>query len=296
MTKGMYYISNIVKNLIFGLCPKLVLKIRKPSGRGSKDIDSYHFDIFNSYFIHLGIKDIEAFLDRKVVAEIGPGDILGTAFYSLVYGAEKVICIDRFPLADINNQHDIFTKLVEYLPLHKKKKGYEVVNSNLEDSIVYLSDISGSFDSVPDFKADLILSNAVLEHVYDLKALFDLLRSISTGTTIMFHGIDLRSHKMHYRNELDFLSIENFLWKIMTCYRGAPNRLRRKDYLRFFEANSIKIEKEITFETFDKQALNDFLSTRSTRFSYRELEPSIIGFICSWEHSNKQRVNSRLFD
>jgi hypothetical protein len=192
------------------------------------------------------------------------------------------MCIDRFPIAAQNDQKEVFSRLIDYLPPHKKNKAYEILDSNLQDSIIYLSDISGKFEYCLDFKADIILSNAVLEHVYDLQALFDSLRRISTDKTIMFHGIDLRSHKMHYHNELDFLSINNFLWKLMTCYRGAPNRLRKKDYLDFFRANDIKIIKEIIFEKFNEPILREFLSMDYKGFNFEELEPAVIGFVCKW--------------
>ena len=279
-----YYIKNIFKNIIYGLFPSLVIKIKKPTGRGgTTKINSYHFDIFNSYFKHLDVEDIQEFIRDKTVVEIGPGNVLGTAFYSIVYGAKKVICIDRFPVVFFKEQYNNFVSLIDYLPNHLKGKASEILKNydDLKNRIVYYSDLTGRFTHIPDIKADIILSNAVLEHVYDLPSLFNMLSKISDKNALMFHGVDLRSHTMHYKNELDFLNVPIILWKLMTCFRGAPNRITRSEYINIFESHNFKILRELIEKKYDTATVKEYiLYNKKNTVDIKDLEIAIIGFVC----------------
>ena len=80
-------------------------------------------------------------------------------------------------------------------------------------------------------KVDLIVSNAVLEHVNNLEQTFRNLYSLLSPFVIMIHKVDLRAHNRFLKGgPLWFLKYSNFLWKMMGNNIGAPNRMRFPDY------------------------------------------------------------------
>ena len=100
---------------------------------------------------------------------------------------------------------------------------------------------------------DIIVSNAVLEHVQNPDILFSSMSSLLKPGGIMVHSADLKSHELHYKTDLDFLTISDRLWKWMTFYRGAPNRLRKSDFEKLlqrydFELESFKVTSSISPE------------------------------------------------
>jgi trans-aconitate methyltransferase len=78
--------------------------------------------------------------------------------------------------------------------------------------------------------ADLVYSRAVLEHVNDLEATFvDMVAAMRPGA-VAIHLVDLRSHGLHRKNPLDFLSWSPRLWDAMYSAKGVPNRWRVNRY------------------------------------------------------------------
>ena len=69
----------------------------------------------------------------------------------------------------------------------------------------------------------------------------------------MVHAADLKAHGLNYSTELDFLTIDATLWKCMTFYRGAPNRMRKTGYENLlathgFECTFFKVTNRISQE------------------------------------------------
>src|SRR4029077_4841255 len=79
-------------------------------------------------------------------------------------------------------------------------------------------------------QADLVISRAVLEHVDDLAATFADMASALRPGGIAVHQVDLKSHGLHQRNPLDFLSWPPALWRLMYSHKGVPNRWRVTHY------------------------------------------------------------------
>ena len=44
----------------------------------------------------------DTLFENKVIIELGPGDFLGVALLAFSKGADKVYCVDRFPLVEDN--------------------------------------------------------------------------------------------------------------------------------------------------------------------------------------------------
>ena len=104
---------------------------------------------------------------------------------------------------------------------------------------------------------DYIYSNAVLEHVADPEALFNVLGKVLALDGVMFHRVDLRCHNRFRRHgELYFHTFSPKLWKAMGHNIGHPNRWLLNDYKRLFEGMGYSVSiKQI--QTFSKNVLDD---------------------------------------
>jgi hypothetical protein len=74
---------------------------------------------------------------------------------------------------------------------------------------------------------DVIVSNAVLEEVYDLDALFTVLDRLLAPGGRQVHVIDLRDYGMFSKfgfHQLEFLTLSDGVYRYMTESTGQPNR------------------------------------------------------------------------
>ena len=77
---------------------------------------------------------------------------------------------------------------------------------------------------------DVIFSNAVLEHVADVRSSLASMRSLLAPGGVMLHDVDLRSHQRFEKHPLHFLEYPAGLWRAMTSNTGEPNRERLPAY------------------------------------------------------------------
>jgi hypothetical protein len=100
-------------NLLARFAPSAYVRLTGQTGRGAaaeeqaSDIARYFHDCLIDYFVRLGVAepDIEPFLTGKVLLEYGPGDLPGVAALMRARGAEKVYCVDRFPLVKLSDKN-----------------------------------------------------------------------------------------------------------------------------------------------------------------------------------------------
>ena len=186
-------------------------------------------------------------LEGKRVLELGPGEELSVALRFLAAGASKVSCIDRFEfdidpaweravyrglLDDVGE--DGRARLAELIApdgtLDRESPALEVIRGvGIEDGAEHLED--GAYD--------LVVSVAVLEHVYDLEASLRSMDALLAPGGAMAHWVDLRDHGMFSgggRHPLDFLTIKDPLYHLMTSHTGAPNRERIGRYRELLSA------------------------------------------------------------
>ena len=96
-----------------------------------------------------------------------------------------------------------------------------------------------AFPGLPELggEFDLIVSNATLEHVKDVGALFLRLRHLSSSRARMVHHVDGQTH-MRWIKEVDPLNILRYpdaVYRNLLDFPGAPNRLRAPDFERLAE-------------------------------------------------------------
>lgn len=234
----------LLTNQVAHFAPQYYVRLTGETGRGrgketSKEVADYFVNCFDDYFKILDItdKNIGAYLKNKVILEYGPGDIPGVALLMYAYGAGRVYCVDRFPLVSFSAKNiEVLHELIGGLNGEAKNRARECFqefgdpSSGLKFSAIkYLvtpNGLSGMEDAI-----DLIISRAVLEHVNDLRAtLSDMHKALRVGG-LSVHKVDLKSHGLHKRSSLDFLTWPKVLWKLMYSHKGAPNRLRINDYV-----------------------------------------------------------------
>lgn len=232
----------IVTNQIARISPRLYVRLTHETGRGdgagetAEDVAAYFSRCFFDYFEILGVspRDIGGFLQGKVLLEYGPGDVPGVALFMLAHGAQKVYCVDRFPLlAPSTLQARVIQSILDRLPEPQKACAGQCLSRTITTSfdparleyLVRPSGLSGLHGAV-----DLVYSRAVLEHVDDLEGTFRDMHEALLPRGIAIHLADLGSHGLHDRNPLDFLTWPEWLWHLMYSQKGVPNRLRVDRY------------------------------------------------------------------
>lgn len=195
---------------------------------------------FEAYLRHSGLN--EGTLQGRRVLELGPGDNIGVAARFAAAGASFVSTIDKFvPLRDSPYHRRLYESLRSRLTpdeqrnfdaavqigsdrvaLHDDRLQY-VYGKGFEDATVFAP---ASFD--------LIVSNAVIEEIYDVDRAFTAMDRLLRPGGYLLHKIDLRDYGMFSKygyHPLEFLTVPDVVYRQMVESTGQPNR-RLVDYYR----------------------------------------------------------------
>lgn len=182
------------------------------------------------------------FLKGKTVLEIGPGTNFGFPLIMACHGA-KVMVADRFLTPWDDNYHPKFYSqlrdslkkhwaLIDTAPLDRilARGDYD------PESITRYSSALEELSVVPDRSVDVVISNAVLEHVYDLPAAFAHLARVTKPGGLGFHQVDFRDHR-DFSRPLEFLLFEDQEFREEFDYRQGEcgNRCRPLEMKQLFE-------------------------------------------------------------
>ncbi|MCD2451822.1 class I SAM-dependent methyltransferase [Methylicorpusculum oleiharenae] len=246
----------IATNIFAGLAPYSYVRFTNETGRGLKeehfgDVSEYFFDCYSDYLQYLNISEqyINDYLKNKLLLEYGPGDLPGLALIFYAKGAKKVFCVDRFPLLSLSEFNiKTINSIIEKLSPDEQHRAKESFNKFGEPSsgfrtecIEYLITKKGL--SNLNNTIDFVYSRAVLEHVNNLRSTFDDMYRALRTSGIALHKVDLKSHGLHQDNPLDFLKWPDYLWAVMYCNKGVPNRYRLNKYKEIIESTAFKIER-----------------------------------------------------
>jgi SAM-dependent methyltransferase len=173
-------------------------------------------------------------LQDKRILEIGPGDNSGVAIKFLLAGAKQVVCLDKFfSKQDWKQQGKIYQALREQLNVGEKQIFDELVN--LDEGIVggsqkllhiYGTGIEEAGKILEPESFDFIVSRAVFEHLYEPDIAYSVMDRSLLPSGYLIHKIDFRDHGMFSdkHHPLTFLTIPNWIYKLMTSDSGKPNR------------------------------------------------------------------------
>ena len=194
---------------------------------------NYINNAFEEYLKYSGISP--EMIRNKRILEIGPGSNMGVALKFLAAGAKQVTCVDKFySKSDPAKQYRIYKSLREQLDDVSRQRFDKAIE--LSDGIkinqnrlryVYGVGLENAEKFFAPFSFDVIVSRAVIEHLYNTDAGFSSMDRILVPGGYMIHKIDLRDHGMfssHGMHPLLFLTIPKFIYRLMTIDVGKPNR------------------------------------------------------------------------
>lgn len=171
------------------------------------------------------------------VLELGPGEDLCVALRFLAAGAARVSCMDRFTFHSTPAwERDVYRLLLADVGEDGREQlagiafpGGELRADGERLEVARGVGIEEGAERLRDRRFDLIVSVAVLEHVYDLAASLRAMDALLVPGGLMVHQVDLRDHGMFSgggRHPLEFLTIHERVYRLMSSHTGAPNRER----------------------------------------------------------------------
>jgi hypothetical protein len=207
------------------------------------EIPEYLSRINNTFadYEHYGELNANAMRGAHVL-EVGPGETLGVALRFSALGASLVTAIDKFvPLQTSTFHQHLYKQLIGSMSPAEQQRVADAVS--LSDGVtfnpkriqyIYGEGVEDAGLRLPQNSYDAIVSNAVLEEVYDLDRMFDVLDGLLKPGGRQVHVVDLRDYGMftkHGFHPLEFLTIPDGVYRYMVESTGQPNR-RRVDYYR----------------------------------------------------------------
>jgi SAM-dependent methyltransferase len=176
------------------------------------------------------------------VLEVGPGETLGVALRFIGLGARQVVAVDKFvPLQTSSFHQRLYTELARPLSPHEQQNINAAVS--LENGVrfnperldyVYGEGMEDVGARWPARSFDVVVSNAVLQEVYDANKMLATLDHLLKPGGRQIHVIDLRDYGVftkHGFHPLEFLTIPDGVYRYMVESSGQPNR-HRLDYYR----------------------------------------------------------------
>lgn len=202
-------------------------------------------------------------LQGKRILEVGPGETLGVAILLLAHGAEQVVCVDRFrSLLNDQNLILVYRELVQQLDQAAKSRVQDLFQWQ-DDQIQYnqnrLTYLNKPIDQVQEnFPAeyfDIIISRAVLEHVYHIDESMDAMHTLLKPGGYALHEIDFRDHRIFTKyclHPLTLLTIPTPTWNEISSNIGSPNRRLYSYFKSFFLERNYRLH-TIILENFNAE-------------------------------------------
>lgn len=201
---------------------------------------AYIDSVFQDYLTYGGLSCQD--LRGMRVLELGPGDNCGVALRFLACGAERLVCLDKFVTRrDETQQRRIYAALLGRMAPDARAALDEAID--LGGRVRFDERRLRHFEGVAVEEAaellesagfDLIVSRAVLEHVYDPDAAFEAMDELLAPGGLILHKVDFRDHGMFTgggMHPLTFLTVPDTLYRWMARHSGRPNR-RLADWYR----------------------------------------------------------------
>ncbi len=206
------------------------------------------------------------------VLELGPGSDFGPALILASHGA-KVTIADRFmDKQDQDHHRALNARLLQTWdgPNQAIRRAVEVGGY---DGVLTLLDCDAENLACPDRSFDLVLSNAVFEHVVGAQAACRQLFRVTAVGGAHFHQIDLRDHR-DFARPLEYLLSNTDDFEPSAQWPGQyGSRRRQRDYARLFLDAGFIIETETTNGVAEAAYLEDFIARLLASASpYRDVD------------------------
>ena len=223
----------------------------------------------------------------KSVAELGPGDSIGTGLAALLTGAERYMGLDAYPFAGNQANVTIFEELVklleartaipddrEFPEVWPRLQSYafpkdiltgeimakslaaprveeirKILQSGLKSSAASLVKLDyvapwNSADLIEGGSVDLVISQAVMEHVAEVDKTYMLLRKWMRPDGWMSHTIGYKCHN-YTRDWNGHWTVSRGTWKILSGKRRITlNRQAHSAHIHGMKAAGFQIVME----------------------------------------------------
>ena len=207
---------------------------------------AYAFQVARAYLSYFAAEGIDP--RGKTVLELGPGINLGGAFLLASHGA-RLIVADRF-LADWDARYHgrFYTALRNALAEQDPTADPAVLDRLVERSSYTDDDVRrvrcGAEDlrGILDASIDAVVSNAVLEHLYDLPAACRELARVSKPLAWQFHQVDFRDHR-NFARPLEYLLLgdREFRRTFAERHGECGSQWRPCEVAQFFEKAGFEV-------------------------------------------------------
>jgi SAM-dependent methyltransferase len=236
--------------------------------------------VFDDYVYYGGLGPRDLIGKRSL--EVGPGDSLGVALLFVAHGATQVVCLDRFQSSfNAEKQRAIYRALLSGL----KGEARERATASLDESGGIRAGlincrcgfpIETAHEHLPNGSFDLIVSRAVLEHVYDVDRAWKSMDRLLAPGGRMLHKIDFRCHGFYEAlHPLWWLTVPDWLWRTVSSPDPTLNRARRPAYVRLAKETDYSCRIRITHLT----TRQDELVPHLDQFDAAEMSPEELAFI-----------------
>ena len=206
------------------------------------------------------------FFQGKKVLEIGPGINFGSMMTLACHGAEVTV-VDRFlPSWDPEYHEKFYARLKDTL----KNRWPHLDSTPLDkvlsmgkyppESITLCSCSVEKLVGVPETSIDIVVSNAVLEHLYDLPSAFAHLARITKPGGLGIHQVGFRDHR-DYTRPLEHLLMQDdeFYGKFKAKQGEFGNRYRPSEMQDLFESVGFEVKDFHPNIVVDEKYLTEFL-------------------------------------
>jgi SAM-dependent methyltransferase len=228
-----------------------------------KDVE--HSLLVSDFYLK-NLPDGEQLIKGKKVLEIGPGINLGPILTLACHGA-KVMVADRFLSPwDPDYHHKFYTLLRDRLINRWPSINLTPLDMVLSQGGYPPDSISLHFRSleelseVPDQSIDVVISNAVLEHLYDLKSAFSHLGRITKPGGFGLHTVDFRDHR-DFSRPLEYLLLSNkeFSREFKERHGECGNRYRPQEMGQLLELVGFEVNNLHPILSIEEEYLAEFL-------------------------------------
>jgi len=254
-----------IKQLIHGIATFVPgVNQYRAKGTGGTDSARYCYSVWLRHLVMAKSNGLNPY--PRVVAELGPGDSLGIGLAALICGCDKYFAFDVVEHANAKRNAKIFDELVtlfknrapipiddEFPEVEPSLGKYdfpaEILDENRLQHALEKSRIERIRDSISDFQrkdsliqyrvpwydetilgkesVDMIYSQAVLEHVDDLRSTYRAMHSWLKSAGYISHQIDFKCHGT--ANEWNgHWAYSDFMWKLIKGKR--PYLLNREPH------------------------------------------------------------------
>ncbi len=221
--------------------------------------------LISGSYLNLLLEQVQSIQGKKIL-EIGPGTNLGLILALACHGAQALVA-DRFLVPWDPDYHPRFYGLlrdrllsrwpdIDPTPLDMilAQGGYP------PESVVLHPQSLEELSDIPDHSLDVVISNAVLEHLYDLKPAFAYLARITKPGGLGLHTVDFRDHR-DFSRPLEYLLFgdKEFAKQFKGCRGEFGNRYRPQEMSQLLEQVGFAIKDLQPITLVEDEYLAEFL-------------------------------------